>query len=87
MRNRIIQLASVATIAVAALSMPREASARAEACSGQSICWLGCPGNITLFCEAHFGCAPANPPYAVCEPGACGWGTEFSDLVICGGAA
>lgn len=82
MNHLSIQVVSVALITAAALSMPPEVRARAEVCSGQNICWLGCPGNLTLFCEVHARCTPANPPYAVCEPGGCGG----MDLVRCGGA-
>jgi|GEM_PF-5220288 len=86
MRNRMIQLASFTVLGVAAAAMPPRAEARAEACAGQSICWLGCPSNITLFCEGWLHCTPGNPPYGVCEPHALTC-DEHMDLVICGGAA
>lgn len=85
MRNRIIQLASLAVLGIAALSMPRDVSARAEACAGQEVCTLGCPSNITLFCQVHANCTPGNPPYGVCEPHSLTC-IEHLDKVLCGGA-
>jgi hypothetical protein len=85
MSNLLIRSLSLAVIAALSLADPPAATARAEACTGQSICEVGCPGNLTLFCQIKFGCAPGNPPYAVCEPGGCGWWEPEPDLVLCGG--
>lgn len=78
MSNRIIRFTSLAVLAAVALSAPPKAAAQ-EACAGQTICWLGCPGNLTLFC----GCT-STYRQSVCQPGGCGWFAELPDLVICG---
>ena len=93
MNQRLIQVASLAVIGAAALWSPPKVEARAEACAGQSVCVLGCPGNLTLFCLSVVGCDVGSPPYGVCEPGAGGCDIYWMDpeqdvggVVQCGGA-
>ncbi len=86
MKERWIQFSSLMVIGAGALLMSEKAKATQEMqpCNGQQICNIGCPGNITLFCETWAGCTPGNPGYSYCIPDGCGFPY---DRIVCGGAA
>ncbi len=83
LNQRVIQFASLLVIGAGALAMPSKATARAQACEGQTFCVESCPGNLTLFCQSMAGCTP-DPYIASCGFEWNGCGVENA-IVYCSG--